>query len=144
MLTTFILVGMVDSFDPYFATVELNTTPASNGGPSIAVMPVSAFPCEIYEGKVVKIMDFGAFVNFVGKKDGLVHISAMAPYHVDKVSDICNEGDTVKVKVMGFDDRGKVRLSMKVIDQETGEDISGQLETEEKPKSKLGKRRQKK
>ena len=99
---------------------------------------------EIYEGKVVKIMDFGAFVNFVGKKDGLVHISAMAPYHVDKVSDICNEGDTVKVKVMGFDDRGKVRLSMKVIDQETGEDISGQLETEEKPKSKLGKRRQKK
>ena len=98
---------------------------------------------EIYEGKVVKIMDFGAFVNFVGKKDGLVHISAMAPYHVDKVSDICNEGDTVKVKVMGFDDRGKVRLSMKVIDQETGEDISGQLETEEQPKSKPRKRRQK-
>ena len=60
MLTTFILVGMVDSFDPYFATVELNTTPASNGGPSIAVMPVSAFPCEIYEGKifyVVKLHD---------------------------------------------------------------------------------------
>ena len=98
---------------------------------------------KIYEGKVVKIMDFGAFVNFVGKKDGLVHISAMAPYHVDKVSDICNEGDTVKVKVMGFDDRGKVRLSMKVIDQETGEDISGQLETEEQPKSKPRKRRQK-
>ena len=98
---------------------------------------------QIYEGKVVKIMDFGAFVNFVGKKDGLVHISAMAPYHVDKVSDICNEGDTVKVKVMGFDDRGKVRLSMKVIDQETGEDISGQLETEEQPKSKPRKRRQK-
>ena len=98
---------------------------------------------EIYEGKVVKIMDFGAFVNFVGKKDGLVHISAMAPYHVDKVSDICNEGDTVKVKVMGFDDRGKVRLSMKAINQETGEDISGQLETEEQPKSKPRKRRQK-
>ena len=60
MLTTFILVGMVDSYDPYFATVELNTTPASNGGPSIAVMPVSAFPCEIYEGKifyVVKLHD---------------------------------------------------------------------------------------
>ena len=59
-LTTFILVGMVDSFDPYFATVELNTTPSSNGGPSIAVMPVSAFPCEIYEGKifyVVKLYD---------------------------------------------------------------------------------------
>jgi len=56
MLTTFILVGMVDSFDPYFATVELNTTPASNGGPSIAVMPVSAFPCEIYEGKVFYVV----------------------------------------------------------------------------------------
>tara|TARA_R100001594_G_C3999448_1_gene254348 strand:- start:437 stop:691 length:255 start_codon:yes stop_codon:yes gene_type:complete len=56
MLTTFILVGMVDSFDPYFATVELNTTPASNGGPSIAVMPVSAFPCEIYEGKIFYVV----------------------------------------------------------------------------------------
>lgn len=56
MLTTFILVGMVDSFDPYFATVELNTTPASNGGPSIAVMPVSVFPCEIYEGKVFYVV----------------------------------------------------------------------------------------
>ncbi len=56
MLTTFILVGMVDSFDPYFATVELNTTPATNGGPSIAVMPVSAFPCEIYEGKVFYVV----------------------------------------------------------------------------------------
>ena len=56
MLTTFILVGMVDSFDPYFATVELNTTPAANGGPSIAVMPVSAFPCEMYEGKVFYVV----------------------------------------------------------------------------------------
>jgi len=56
MLTTFILVGMVDSFDPHFATVELNTTPASNGGPSIAVMPVSAFPCEIYEGKIFYVV----------------------------------------------------------------------------------------
>jgi hypothetical protein len=56
MLSTFILVGMVDSFDPYFATVELNTTPASNGGPSIAVMPVSAFPCEIYEGKIFYVV----------------------------------------------------------------------------------------
>ncbi len=56
VLTTFILVGMVDSFDPYFATVELNTTPESNGGPSIAVMPVSAFPCEIYEGKVFYVV----------------------------------------------------------------------------------------
>ena len=55
-LTTFILVGMIDSFDTYFATVELNTTPASNGGPSIAVMPVSAFPCKIYEGKVFYVV----------------------------------------------------------------------------------------
>ena len=55
-LTTFILVGMIDSFDPYFATVELNTTPASNGGPSIAVMPVAAFPCEIHEGKVFYVV----------------------------------------------------------------------------------------
>ena len=56
MLTTFILVGTIDSFDPYFATVELSTTPASNGGPSIAVMPVSAFPCDIYEGKVFYVV----------------------------------------------------------------------------------------
>lgn len=56
MLTTFILVGMVDSFDAHFATVELNTTPASNGGPSIAVMPVNAFPCEIYEGKIFYVV----------------------------------------------------------------------------------------
>ena len=55
-LTTFILVGMIDSFDTYFATVELNTTPASNGGPSTAIMPVSAFPCEIYEGKVFYVV----------------------------------------------------------------------------------------
>ena len=56
MLTTFILVGMIDSFDAHFATVELNTTPASNGGPATAVMPVSAFPCEIYEGKVFYVV----------------------------------------------------------------------------------------
>lgn len=56
MLTTFILVGMIDSFDSHFATVELNTTPESNGGPATAVMPVSAFPCEIYEGKVFYIV----------------------------------------------------------------------------------------
>ena len=56
MLTTFVLVGMIDSFDTHFATVELNTTPASNGGPSIAVMPIMAFPCEIYEGKVFYVV----------------------------------------------------------------------------------------
>lgn len=77
----------------------------------------------IYEGKVVKVMDFGAFVNFFGKRDGLVHISQLAADRVDKVSDVVNEGDTVKVKLVGFDDRGKVRLSMKVVDQETGAEI---------------------
>jgi polyribonucleotide nucleotidyltransferase len=79
----------------------------------------------IYDGKVVKVVDFGAFVNFFGAKDGLVHISELAPKRVDKVSDIVSEGDAVKVKLLGFDQRGKVRLSMKQVDQETGEDIAG-------------------
>ncbi len=79
----------------------------------------------IYSGKVVKTVDFGAFVNFLGARDGLVHISELAPRRVGKVTDIVNEGDQVKVKVLGIDDRGKVRLSMKVVDQETGEDIAG-------------------
>jgi len=79
----------------------------------------------IYKGKVVKVVDFGAFVNFLGARDGLVHISELAPQRVGKVTDIVNEGDGVMVKVMGIDDRGKVKLSMKVVDQETGEEISG-------------------
>ena len=79
----------------------------------------------IYTGTVVKVMDFGAFVNFFGKRDGLVHISQLANERVNQTSDVVNEGDTVKVKLMGFDDRGKVRLSMKVVDQETGEDLEG-------------------
>jgi polyribonucleotide nucleotidyltransferase len=79
---------------------------------------------EIYDGKVVKVMDFGAFVNFFGPRDGLVHISELAPKRVAKTSDVVKEGDTVKVKLLGFDDRGKVRLSMKVVDQQTGEDLS--------------------
>ena len=79
----------------------------------------------IYEGTVVKTMDFGAFVNFFGKRDGLVHISQLADRRVDKTTDIVKEGDTVMVKLMGFDDRGKVRLSMKLVDQETGEDLEG-------------------
>ena len=77
----------------------------------------------IYEGKVVKTVDFGAFVNFFGAKDGLVHISQLANERVGKTTDVVNEGDTVWVKLMGFDDRGKVRLSMKVVDQETGKEI---------------------
>ncbi|WP_319772359.1 polyribonucleotide nucleotidyltransferase [Breoghania sp.] len=77
----------------------------------------------IYDGTVVKTVDFGAFVNFFGAKDGLVHISQLAPHKVAKTTDVVKEGDKVKVKLMGFDDRGKVRLSMKVVDQETGEEI---------------------
>ena len=77
----------------------------------------------IYTGKVVKTVDFGAFVNFLGTKDGLVHISELQNARTEKTTDICKEGDIVKVKVIGFDDRGKVKLSMKRVDQETGEDI---------------------
>lgn len=77
----------------------------------------------IYTGKVVKTVDFGAFVNFLGTKDGLVHISELQNARTEKTTDICKEGDTVKVKVIGFDDRGKVKLSMKRVDQETGQDI---------------------
>jgi polyribonucleotide nucleotidyltransferase len=79
---------------------------------------------EIYDGKVVKVMDFGAFVNFFGPKDGLVHISELAPKRVAKTSDVVSEGQSVKVKLLGFDDRGKVRLSMKAVDQQTGEDLT--------------------
>jgi len=81
----------------------------------------------VYDGKVVKVVDFGAFVNFLGPRDGLVHISEMAEGRVEKVTDVVNEGDTVKVKLIGIDDRGKVKLSMRVVDQETGEDITEQV-----------------
>jgi len=87
---------------------------------------------EIYDGKVVKVMDFGAFVNFFGPRDGLVHISELAPKRVAKTSDVVKEGDTVKVKLLGFDDRGKVRLSMKAVDQQTGEDLT-KKQAEAKP-----------
>ena len=79
---------------------------------------------EIYEGTVVKTADFGAFVNFFGPKDGLVHISQLAPERVQKTTDVVKEGDKVWVKLMGFDERGKVRLSMKVVDQETGKELA--------------------
>ncbi|HJQ56836.1 MAG TPA: polyribonucleotide nucleotidyltransferase, partial [Vineibacter sp.] len=77
----------------------------------------------VYNGKVVKIVEFGAFVNFLGSRDGLVHISEIAPRRINKVSDVLKEGEAVKVKVLGIDDRGKVKLSMKVVDQQTGADI---------------------
>ncbi len=78
----------------------------------------------IYNGKVVKTADFGAFVNFLGSKDGLVHISELQQGRVNKTTDVVNQGDAVKVKVIGFDDRGKVKLSMRVVDQATGADIT--------------------
>ena len=81
----------------------------------------------IYNGKVVKTAEFGAFVNFLGAKDGLVHISELANERVNKTSDVVNVGDAVKVKVLGFDDRGKVKLSMRVVDQATGADITEQV-----------------
>jgi len=84
----------------------------------------------IYDGTVVKVMDFGAFVNFFGVKDGLVHISQLAPRRVNKVTDVVKEGDKVKVKLLGIDERGKVRLSMKVVDQITGEDVEAKQKAE--------------
>ena len=87
----------------------------------------------IYNGKVVKTVEFGAFVNFLGARDGLVHISELAPRRVAKVTDVVKEGDQVKVKVLGVDDRGKVRLSMKAVDQQTGEDISQRPREEPAP-----------
>ncbi|MCK5041847.1 MAG: S1 RNA-binding domain-containing protein, partial [Sphingomonadales bacterium] len=77
----------------------------------------------IYDGTVVKNMDFGAFVNFFGSRDGLVHISELASERVEKVGDIVKEGDSVKVKVLEVDPRGKVRLSMRLVNQETGEEL---------------------
>src|SRR6202162_6228513 len=91
---------------------------------------------QIYDGTVVKVREFGAFVNFFGSKDCLVHISQLASNRVQKTSDVVKEGDKVKVKLLGFDERGKVRLSMKIVDQTTGEDL------EAKQKADGGERRQ--
>jgi polyribonucleotide nucleotidyltransferase len=107
---------------------------ASNNGASIeaALKWIKSITSEaevgqIYDGKVVKVVDFGAFVNFFGAKDGLVHVSELASSRVNKVGDVVKEGDAVKVKLLGFDNRGKVRLSMKQVDQTTGEDISSKF-----------------
>ena len=78
---------------------------------------------KVYTGKVVNIVDFGAFVNFMGGKDGLVHVSEMKNERVEKPTDVVSEGQEVKVKVLEIDNRGKVRLSMRVVDQETGEEL---------------------
>jgi polyribonucleotide nucleotidyltransferase len=89
----------------------------------------------IYNGKVVKVVDFGAFVNFLGSRDGLVHISELAPQRVGKVADVVKLGDAVKVKVLGFDDRGKVKLSMRQVDQATGEDLGSRRQ--EQPEQQM-------
>ncbi|MEP7223307.1 MAG: S1 RNA-binding domain-containing protein, partial [Novosphingobium sp.] len=78
---------------------------------------------KVYDGKVVNIVDFGAFVNFMGGKDGLVHVSEMRNDRVEKPTDVVSEGQAVKVKVLEIDSRGKVRLSMRVVDQETGAEL---------------------
>ncbi len=88
-------------------------------------------PGVIYRGKVVKVMDFGAFVNFLGQRDGLVHISELAKGRTAQVTDVANEGDEVWVKCLGIDERGKVRLSMRVVDQESGEDIEEAVRAED-------------
>ena len=85
---------------------------------------------QIYKGKVVKIVDFGAFVNFFGKRDGLVHVSQIENRRLNHPSDVLKEGQEVFVKLLGFDDRGKVRLAMKMVDQETGEEVSAEKKEE--------------
>ncbi|NJC34291.1 polyribonucleotide nucleotidyltransferase [Sphingomonas jejuensis] len=96
---------------------------------------------KIYTGKVVNMVDFGAFVNFMGGKDGLVHISEIRSDRVEKVADVLSEGQPVKVKVLGIDDRGKVRLSMRVVDQETGAELEDtRPPREERPRGERGDR----
>ena len=99
---------------------------------------------EIYKGKIVKIVDFGAFVNFFGPKDGLVHISQLSNERTSQVTDVVNENDEVYVKLIGFDDRGKSKLSMKGINQESGVDESEASESNSKLRKRLGKRRRRK
>ena len=96
----------------------------------------------VYDGNVVKSVDFGAFVNFLGNRDGLVHISELQEDRTSKTTDVGNEGDMVKVKVLGFDDRGKVKLSMRAVNQETGEDLEPEGRPEsESPRRSRGPRR---
>ena len=112
-------------------TIKVAATEASGGEAAIKIIRDIVAEPEvgvIYTGKVVKTLDFGAFVNFIGNRDGLVHISELADRRVTRVTDVVKEGDEVKVKVLGVDDRGKVRLSRRVVDQTTGADLSEQRE----------------
>ena len=114
-------------------TVKVAAVSGSSGEAAVArIRDIVAEPelGVIYDGTVVKTVDFGAFVNFLGAKDGLVHISELQNGRTEKTTDICKEGDTVKVKVIGFDDRGKVKLSMKRVDQESGADLEVASEAE--------------
>jgi polyribonucleotide nucleotidyltransferase len=109
-------------------TVKVSAVDQSAADAAIEwVLGITAEPeiGQIYNGKVVKILDFGAFVNYMGTRDGLVHISQVASTKTDKVTDVLTVGDSVKVKLIGIDDRGKVKLSMRDVDQMSGEDISG-------------------
>ena len=98
---------------------------------------------EIYRGKIVKIVDFGAFVNFFGPRDGLVHISQLSNERTSQVTDVVNEDEEVYVKLIGFDDRGKARLSMKGLDQKTGLEVNGDKSTEDEVKPKKARKKKK-
>ncbi|KAA5603740.1 polyribonucleotide nucleotidyltransferase [Roseospira marina] len=108
-------------------TIKIAATDAANAQRAVDwIKGIAADPelGVVYTGKVVKVVEFGAFVNFLGSRDGLVHISELSKQRPQKVSDVVAQGDLVKVKVLGFDDRGKVKLTMKQVDQETGEDLT--------------------
>ena len=100
--------------------------------PTTMIHSIVAEPEEgvIYTGTVVKIVDFGAFVNFFGKRDGLVHVSQIENRRLNHPSDVLKEGQEVWVKLLGFDDRGKVRLAMKMVDQETGKEVAPEAAAE--------------
>jgi polyribonucleotide nucleotidyltransferase len=111
-------------------TIKISSTEQSRSDLAISLIRGIVAEPElgvIYNGKVVKTADFGAFVNFLGSRDGLVHVSELTQGRVNKTTDVVNVGNAVKVKVLGFDDRGKVKLSMRVVDQQTGEDISDKV-----------------
>ncbi|MFC0284507.1 polyribonucleotide nucleotidyltransferase [Camelimonas abortus] len=112
----------IASSDPKSIEAAMNWIKSIAAEPEVGV---------IYEGTVVKTTEFGAFVNFFGSKDGLVHISQLAPQRVARVTDVVKEGQKVKVKLLGFDERGKVRLSMRAVDQVTGEDLEARQKAAE-------------
>ncbi len=115
-------------------TVCVSSTDVESGEKAIAWIKDIVATAEvdtIYDGKVVRIVDFGAFVNIMNKTDGLVHISEIADHRIGKVSDVLKEGQEVKVKCIAIDDKGRIKLSMKFIDQETGEEISQSDDTQE-------------